>query len=178
MLCLPASRIRAIKSSTGSTTALTPENASGKPRPLGALKVAEAAQVFECHDVSFPPIDAGLHLSRKGGPNPRVDPTDPRRCGGVPADLVDTVRLCAHELVANVVKHVGDGAPFRLVLGADAYGVSVEVHDRDDVRHPVVREVDWEAVGGRGMQIVRECAPAWTSTASDFGKAVAFRVAY
>ncbi|MET7297447.1 ATP-binding protein, partial [Embleya sp. NPDC005575] len=75
---------------------------------------------------------------------------------GIPAETADTVQLCTHELMANVARHIGEGAPLRLAVHAQQEWVAVEVHDRDGLRFPQPRPCDWAAgeyqdLGVRGL---------------------------
>lgn len=73
-------------------------------------------------------------------------------------EIRSSVVLVVSELVTNAVRHARTG--FDLFASVDGLHLSVEVWDRD-TRPPVVQEVDGEAIGGRGMQIVEALADDW-----------------
>ncbi|SEC70620.1 Histidine kinase-like ATPase domain-containing protein [Streptomyces misionensis] len=84
------------------------------------------------------------------------------------------VRLCATELLTNVVEHVGEGAPVRIrVLGAAEPGrVRVEVTDPDPCAVPTVRSAAETAEGGRGLVLVSALADRWGVEQGPGGKTV------
>lgn len=92
---------------------------------------------------------------------------------GVRSDTIETVQLLVSELATNAVRHPKDGEEepspfsardrtqtfeFTLEIVGDA--VRVSVWDRD-TRPPVLKEVDAEATGGRGIFIVAAMSRRW-----------------
>ncbi|MFF3330457.1 ATP-binding protein [Streptomyces sp. NPDC002888] len=75
----------------------------------------------------------------------------------------DEVELCVTELVANVIRHVGEGTPVRVrVFRADGAGrIRVEVADPDARALPVLRQATDEDEAGRGLRILDELALRW-----------------
>ncbi|MDQ1046439.1 ATP-binding protein [Streptomyces sp. V4I2] len=72
------------------------------------------------------------------------------------------VQLCVTELVANVIRHVGDGAPIRVrVLRADAGRIRVEVTDPDPCALPVLRHATDDDEAGRGLALLDAVAFRW-----------------
>lgn len=96
-------------------------------------------------------------------------------CGeaGLPFELCDTAVLLTSETVTNSFRHGRGGA--RLAVTADEEGLLIEVGD-DDPRVPRRRQVDPEALNGRGMAIVDLLASDWGTYATDTGKVVWFRL--
>ncbi|MEU6281465.1 ATP-binding protein [Streptomyces sp. NPDC047028] len=66
------------------------------------------------------------------------------------------VRLCATELLANVIRHVGEGTPVTVrVIGAPGRGrTRVEVTDPDPWALPVLLCAGATAESGRGMALL------------------------
>ncbi|PRY10082.1 ATP-binding SpoIIE family protein phosphatase [Kineococcus rhizosphaerae] len=91
------------------------------------------------------------------------------RLAGIPDETADTATLLVSEAVTNAVVH-GRG-PVRLVLDVDADRVHLEVSDAAPAA-PVRREIDLEAVGGRGLQLIDALASAWGVRADPPGKTV------
>ena len=91
-------------------------------------------------------------------------------CADHGADLVDSCVLLTSELVANAFRH--GRAPVHLEVRCDeATGVEVRVSD-GSARAPVVRELDLEALGGRGMLLVDGLSDAWGVDPAPGGKVV------
>ncbi|MGV9352913.1 ATP-binding protein [Streptomyces misionensis] len=84
------------------------------------------------------------------------------------------VRLCATELLTNVVEHVGEGTPVRIrVLDAAEPGrVRVEVTDPDPRAVPTVRSAAETAECGRGLVLVSALADRWGVEQGPGGKTV------
>lgn len=89
-------------------------------------------------------------------------------------DLVQVIALLTTELVANAVLH-GGGDVVRLTVDCSPDGVQVTCTD-DNPRVPVVRHVDVDATGGRGMALIDRLAHSWGSVRAVRGKQVWFRV--
>ncbi|MFB8441210.1 ATP-binding protein [Streptomyces niveus] len=84
----------------------------------------------------------------------------------VPADVADSARQVAHELLANAVEHgVGPWVSLSLLLGPR----TLTVIAANDAHRPVLtpRQVDTEAEHGRGLRIVAEYADDWAPHTTD-----------
>lgn len=87
-----------------------------------------------------------------------------RAVGGyVDAEVRDEVRLCVTELVANVVRHVGEGVPVRVRVFRGGAGVPtrIEVTDPAVGALPVLRHARAEDEFGRGLSLVDAVACGW-----------------
>ncbi|BBC96387.1 ATP-binding protein [Streptomyces griseofuscus] len=84
------------------------------------------------------------------------------------------VRLCATELLTNVIEHVGDGTPVRVRLVApDGPGrTRVEVTDPDPRRMPALLSAAETAECGRGLVLVAALAERWGVERGPGGKTV------
>ncbi|WP_346346623.1 ATP-binding protein [Streptomyces sp. SID161] len=85
------------------------------------------------------------------------------------------VRLCATELLTNVIAHVGEGTAVTVrVIGADSrHGrTRVEVTDPDPRALPVLLSVTGEQESGRGLALVDALAERWGVTQRADGKTV------
>ncbi|MFF1279618.1 ATP-binding protein [Streptomyces sp. NPDC058299] len=73
------------------------------------------------------------------------------------------VRLCATELLTNVIDHLGEGTPVTVrVTGAAAGGrTRVEVTDPDPRALPVLLSAAATAESGRGLALVDALAERW-----------------
>lgn len=93
-----------------------------------------------------------------------------RRHLGVPcAD----VQLCVTELLANVVRHVGEGAPVRVrVAPTDGGQTRVEVTDPDPHALPVLVCATGEDESGRGLALLDAVALRWGVERGVEGKTV------
>ncbi|GGW39855.1 hypothetical protein GCM10010503_15310 [Streptomyces lucensis JCM 4490] len=73
------------------------------------------------------------------------------------------VRLCATELLTNVIDHVGEGTPVtvRVVAGADRGCTRIEVTDPEPRAVPALLAATetWEC--GRGMALIDALAERW-----------------
>lgn len=79
--------------------------------------------------------------------------------GGVSSELVDTAELLVSELTSNVVKHTGGRPTLRVVRDHDV--IRIEVGDPQPGMVPVERDVDTDAVAGRGLLLVSTLATSW-----------------
>ncbi|MFE2418632.1 ATP-binding protein [Streptomyces hokutonensis] len=72
------------------------------------------------------------------------------------------VRLCATELVTNVIDHVGEGTPVTVrVLGTDDGHTRVEVTDPNARALPVLLRAATTDEHGRGMALLDALAMRW-----------------
>lgn len=72
------------------------------------------------------------------------------------------VRLCATELITNVIEHVGDGTPVTVRVRPTAHGrVRVEVDDPDPRALPVLLHATPTAESGRGIALLDSLSRRW-----------------
>ncbi|MEU5286017.1 ATP-binding protein [Streptomyces sp. NPDC020755] len=77
------------------------------------------------------------------------------------AGIVPEAQLCASELAANVIKHVGCGTPARLTVSMSGSRLRIEVSDPDAGSVPVlVTRADGEE-HGRGLVLVDALTDRW-----------------
>ncbi|MFI6371120.1 ATP-binding protein [Streptomyces sp. NPDC050546] len=92
-----------------------------------------------------------------------------RACLGVPcAD----VQLCVTELVGNVIRHVGQGAPVRVRVARSCGRTRVEVSDSDARALPVLRHARADDETGRGLALLDAVALRWGVEQGEAGKTV------
>lgn len=84
------------------------------------------------------------------------------------------VRLCATELLTNVIEHVGDGTPVRVsVVALDIpTRTRIEVTDPDPRGTPTVLSAAETAECGRGLVLVSALAERWGVERGPGGKTV------
>ncbi|MEW2508603.1 ATP-binding protein [Streptomyces sp. NPDC046870] len=72
------------------------------------------------------------------------------------------VRLCATELLTNVIDHLGEGTPVTVRVGGTAVGrTRIEVTDPDPRALPVLLPAGETAESGRGLALVDALAERW-----------------
>ncbi|MET7320337.1 ATP-binding protein [Streptomyces sp. NPDC005549] len=76
-------------------------------------------------------------------------------------ELTDAAELCAGELVANVIKHVGPETPATLVASLGGSHLRIEVHDPDARALPTLTCASLDAEAGRGMALVDAVSDRW-----------------
>ncbi|MEU9220745.1 ATP-binding protein [Streptomyces sp. NPDC048376] len=76
-------------------------------------------------------------------------------------DLTDAAELCAGELVANVIKHVGPETPATLVASLGGSHLRIEVHDPDARALPTLACASHDSEAGRGMTLVDAVSDRW-----------------
>ncbi|MEU7401845.1 MULTISPECIES: ATP-binding protein [unclassified Streptomyces] len=76
-------------------------------------------------------------------------------------ELADTAEICASELVANVVKHVGPETPSTLVASLGGSHLRIEVHDPDARALPTLTRANLDAEAGRGMALIDALSDRW-----------------
>nr|WP_145485033.1 MULTISPECIES: ATP-binding protein [Streptomyces] len=107
-----------------------------------------------------------LHLAA----TPKAVPELRHRLHGYDYD----VRLCATELLTNVIEHVGDGTPVRvrvIALGIPTR-TRIEVTDPDPRGMPTVVSAAETAECGRGLVLVSALAERWGVERGPGGKTV------
>ncbi|ORT61956.1 ATP-binding protein [Streptomyces sp. CB03238] len=77
------------------------------------------------------------------------------------SEHTDTAQLCASELVANVITHVGVGTPTTLAVSMSGTYLRIEVHDPDTRALPTLLQAGPDAERGRGMALVDAVADRW-----------------
>ncbi|MEU5522290.1 ATP-binding protein [Streptomyces sp. NPDC047860] len=77
------------------------------------------------------------------------------------SELSDNAQLCANELVANVINHVGPGTPATLAVSVKSTRLRIEVEDPNPQALPVLTCMDLDAEAGRGMALVDALADRW-----------------
>ncbi|MFE6591130.1 ATP-binding protein [Streptomyces sp. NPDC057781] len=76
-------------------------------------------------------------------------------------ELRDAAELCASELVANVIRHVGAGTPSTLVASLNGSNLRIEIHDPDARALPTLACTGPDAEEGRGMVLVDAISDRW-----------------
>ncbi|MFE6481719.1 ATP-binding protein [Streptomyces sp. NPDC057757] len=82
------------------------------------------------------------------------------------------VQLCATELVANVIRHVGEGTPVRVRVARSGGRTRVEVTDPDPRALPVLLQAADDDESGRGPALLDAVAPRWGVDQGAAGKTV------
>ncbi|MCS0605231.1 ATP-binding protein [Streptomyces sp. LP11] len=85
------------------------------------------------------------------------------------------IRLCATELLTNVIDHVGDGTPVTVRVTAaagDADRTRIEVRDPNTRTLPVIRAATETQEYGRGLTLVAALAERWGVDLGPDGKTV------
>ena len=95
--------------------------------------------------------------------------------GAVSADLLVDAAAVAAELVCNAVRHAAPLAgdviwvEWRLIDGG---GVEIRVTDGGSTIEPAVRDLDTDALSGRGLTIVAALASRWGFEREELGQCV------
>ncbi|MEV7979454.1 ATP-binding protein [Streptomyces sp. NPDC086519] len=73
------------------------------------------------------------------------------------------VRLCATELLTNVIEHVGEGTPVTVrVMGTHEHGrTRIEVTDSDPRTLPVLLPATETEESGRGLAVLKALTDRW-----------------
>lgn len=72
------------------------------------------------------------------------------------------VRLCATELLTNVIDHLGEGTPVTVCVTSTPHGhTRIEVTDPDPRALPVLLSATGTAESGRGLALVDALAQGW-----------------
>lgn len=82
------------------------------------------------------------------------------------------VELAVSELLGNVVRHVGPGAPVRLRVSGDGTTTRVEVTDRTGDAVPAPRSPSPDEESGRGLALLEALAVRWGVVRGAGGKTV------
>ncbi|SEK30078.1 ATP-binding protein [Streptacidiphilus jiangxiensis] len=110
---------------------------------------------------SFPPHPRNVRHAR------RITRTALAAWGAT--ELVDSAEMVVSELVTNAMRY-GSG-PVDLTLALSETGLRVSVTD-EGTTLPTAREAGADALGGRGLQIVRLLAESWDVVVRLTGKTV------
>ena len=81
----------------------------------------------------------------------------------------DDVAVVTSEIVTNALRHAT--GPVSLALSSEAAALRLEVSDGSSIV-PIVRELDHQATGGRGMLLVERLVDRWGADLSPGGKTV------
>ncbi|MFJ2741635.1 ATP-binding protein [Streptomyces sp. NPDC087440] len=87
-------------------------------------------------------------------------------------ELIDPAQICATELIANVIKHVGPGTPTTLAVSMNETYLRLELHDPDTRALPTLLDADNDDESGRGMALVDAVTDRWGVTLHADVKAV------
>ncbi|MDQ1010577.1 anti-sigma regulatory factor (Ser/Thr protein kinase) [Streptomyces sp. V4I23] len=79
---------------------------------------------------------------------------------GLP-NVVETAQLCVTELVANVIRHVGDGTPATLAVSMSGSCLRIELRDPDSRALPTLLRAQEYDETGRGMALVDAMTERW-----------------
>ncbi|MGW5562405.1 ATP-binding protein [Streptomyces tendae] len=71
------------------------------------------------------------------------------------------VQLCVTELVANVIRHVGEAAPVRVRVSSSGGRTRIEVTDPASDALPSLRHADTDDESGRGLSLLDAVAWRW-----------------
>ncbi|MFB7557960.1 ATP-binding protein [Streptomyces brevispora] len=82
------------------------------------------------------------------------------RLWGLP-DVVEAAELCVSELVANVIRHVGEGTPSTLEVGMNGTHLRVALRDPDASALPTLVHADSGDESGRGMALLDAVSDRW-----------------
>jgi anti-sigma regulatory factor (Ser/Thr protein kinase) len=88
---------------------------------------------------------------------------------GLPS-VIEAAQLCVSELVSNVIRHVGMGAPTTLAVSMNDTKLRLEVRDPAADELPTLVPVETESEGGRGLAIIEAVAENWGVCLTSTGK--------
>ncbi|MFJ2441236.1 MULTISPECIES: ATP-binding protein [unclassified Streptomyces] len=88
------------------------------------------------------------------------------------SEVVAPAQICVSELVANVIRHVGEGTPATLAVSMQGTRVRIELRDPDTRALPSLLGPDLEVETGRGMMLVDQLADRWGVAVGPDSKAV------
>lgn len=77
------------------------------------------------------------------------------------SDVVDAAEICVSELVANVIRHVGDGTPATLVVEMNGTHLRVALRDPDTRVLPTLVHAGPDDESGRGMALLDAVSDRW-----------------
>lgn len=76
-------------------------------------------------------------------------------------EVADAAEMCAGELVANVIRHVGEGTPSTLVVRMNGTHVRVALRDPETRALPTLVHAGPDDESGRGMALLDAVADRW-----------------
>lgn len=82
------------------------------------------------------------------------------------------LQLCADELLTNVIRHVGAGAPVTLRVTCDRGRMRLAVTDPDPRALPVLRSAAEDDEGGRGLALLDALSLRWGVEQAPGGKTI------
>lgn len=77
------------------------------------------------------------------------------------SDVVDAAEICVSELVANVIRHIGDGTPTTLVVEMNGTHLRVALRDPDTRALPTLVHAGSDDESGRGMALLDAVSDRW-----------------
>ncbi|MCX4772354.1 ATP-binding protein [Streptomyces sp. NBC_01260] len=77
------------------------------------------------------------------------------------SDVAEAAELCVSELVANVIRHVGEGTPSTLEVGMNGTHLRVALRDPDTRALPTLVHAGSDDESGRGMALLDAVSDRW-----------------
>ncbi|MEW2179064.1 ATP-binding protein [Streptomyces sp. NPDC005406] len=77
------------------------------------------------------------------------------------SDVTDAAEICASELAANVIRHIGEGTPVTLVVEMNGTHLRVALRDPDTGVLPALVHAGPEDESGRGMALLDAVSDRW-----------------
>lgn len=77
------------------------------------------------------------------------------------SDVADAAEVCVSELVANVIRHVGEGTPSTLEVGMNGTHLRVALRDPDTRALPTLVHAEPDDESGRGMALLDAVSDRW-----------------
>lgn len=88
---------------------------------------------------------------------------------GLP-DVVEAAQICVTELVANVITHVGLGAPTTMAVDMNGTYLRIAISDPDSRALPTLLSATTTAESGRGLALVAAVTDRWGVIPTERGK--------
>ncbi|WP_327429560.1 ATP-binding protein [Streptomyces sp. NBC_01236] len=117
-------------------------------------------------------VPSAAHLELDLLAVPKAVPDLRRAVRGHLGEPCADVQLCVTELVANVIRHVGEGTPVRVRVFRSEARTRVEVTDPDPRALPVLLHATGDDGSGRGLALLEAVALRWGVELRDTGKTV------
>ncbi|MEU8698026.1 ATP-binding protein [Streptomyces sp. NPDC048680] len=77
------------------------------------------------------------------------------------SDMADAAETCVSELVANVIRHVGEGTPSTLEVGMNGTHLRIALRDPDTRALPTLVHAGSDDESGRGMALLDAVSDRW-----------------
>ncbi|MEU8506054.1 ATP-binding protein [Streptomyces brevispora] len=77
------------------------------------------------------------------------------------SDVADAAETCVSELVANVIRHVGEGTPSTLEVGMNGTHLRVALRDPEVRALPTLVHAESDDESGRGMALLDAVSDRW-----------------